>query len=111
MSAVAQPLPYPPPFTHRQTTAWVISAYTEKAVLPGVGTPPADLRMQRLVERHVEERRHREQLKAWCRGQGEEMAFRASCRDRGWNRDTAQRNVDKALAMIFLVMCLDRGPM
>ena len=87
--------------------AWAISGLTDKPPMPGLeGTPPADLRMRRLVERYVDDRVHREQLKAWARGQGDEASFRETCRNRGWDRGTAQRHVDKALAMMLLVMNL-----
>lgn len=96
---------YPPRYTHKQVSAWVLSAYTSKPALPGVdGPPPADLRIQRLVERYVSDREHREQLKAWARSQGSEASFRAACILRQWDRGTAQRHVDKALAMLLLVM-------
>ncbi|WP_375453736.1 hypothetical protein [uncultured Methylobacterium sp.] len=108
MTNPATPAPrapaYPPRYSHRQVVAWVISGLTDKPPMPGLGEAPADVRMRRLVERHVPEREHREQLKAWCRSQGDEASFREVCRLRGWTRTTAQRHVDLALAQIFLVM-------
>ncbi|MCJ2107873.1 hypothetical protein MKK70_21335 [Methylobacterium sp. E-041] len=97
-------LAYPPRYSHRQVVAWVASGLTDKPLMPGFGEAPADLRMRRLVEQHVTDREHREQLKAWCRSHMDEGAFREACRLRGWNRTTAQRHVDLALAQIFLVM-------
>ncbi|MCJ2112960.1 hypothetical protein MKK64_17405 [Methylobacterium sp. E-025] len=97
-------LAYPPRYSHRQVAAWVISGLTDKPPMPGLGEAPADVRMRRLVERHVPDREHREQLKAWSRAQADDGAFREACRLRGWNRTSAQRHVDLALAQIFLVM-------
>lgn len=94
---------YPPRITHRQVSLWAVSELSDKPALPG--DPPSSARkMRRLVERHVADREHREQLKAWARAQGDEASFRETCRDRGWDRRSAQRHVDKALAMLLIVM-------
>lgn len=98
------PPPYPPRYSHRQVVAWVVSGLTDKPLMPGLGEAPADLRMRRMVEREIPDREHREQLKAWARAQADEGAFREMCRLRGWNRTTALRHVDLALAHLFLVM-------
>ena len=95
---------YPPRYSHRQVVAWRISGLTDKPPHPDLGEAPADVRMRRLVERQVSDREHREQLKAWCRAQADEGAFREACRLRGWNRNSAQRHVDLALAQVFLAM-------
>ena len=102
--------PYPPRYTYRQAVAWIVAGLTDKPALPGAGDSPSDMRIRRLVDAYVLDREHREQLKAWARGQADEASFRAACRDRGWNRDTAQRNVDRALGMVFMMMNLrDEG--
>lgn len=100
------PPTYPLRYTYPQAVKWTIAALTDKPVNPEFGESPSDLRIRRLVERHVLDRRHREQLKAWCRGQGGEASFRAACSSRDWNRDTAQKNVDRALGMVFMMMNL-----
>ncbi|GJD77988.1 hypothetical protein GCM10007886_01390 [Methylobacterium gregans] len=98
------PPAYPPRYSHRQVVAWIISGLTDKPPLPELGPVPFDMRMRRLVDREIPDREHREQLKAWCRAQMDDGAFRETCRLRGWNRTTAQRHVDLALAHLFLVM-------
>ena len=102
-------LAYPPRYSHRQVVAWVVSGLTDKPLMPELGEAPADLRMRRLVEQQVPDREHREQLKAWCRAQMDEGAFREICRLRGWNRTSALRHVDLALAHLFLVMIHREG--
>lgn len=98
------PPTYPPRYSHRQVVAWIISGLTDKPAHPDLGRSPLDTRIRRLVEREITDRQHREQLKAWCRSQADEGAFRDICRRRGWNRTTALRHVDLALAHLFLVM-------
>lgn len=100
---------YPPRYSHRQVVAWVVSGLTDKPPLAGFGEAPADLRMRRLVEREIPDRQHREQLKAWCRSQTDEGAFRETCRLRGWNRTSALPHVDLALAHLFLAMIHQNG--
>ena len=103
------PPTYPPRFSHRQAVAWIISGLTDKPAHPDLGLSPLDTKMRRLVEREIPDREHREQLKAWCRAQMDEGAFREACRLRGWNRSSAQRHVDLALAHLFLVMVHQQG--
>lgn len=105
------PPTYPPRFSHRQAVAWIISGLTDKPAHPDLGRSPLDTKMRRLVEREIPEREHREQLKAWCRSQMDEGAFREICRLRGWNRTSALRHVDLALAHLFLVMIYQQGDM
>lgn len=75
------PPTYPPRYSHRQAVAWIISGLTDKPFLPELGPAPFDLRMRRLIEREIPHRDHREQLKAWCRAQMDEGAFREACRN------------------------------
>lgn len=100
---------YPPRFSHRQVVAWIISGLTDKPAHPELGRSPLDIGIRRLVEREIPDREHREQLKAWCRSQSDEGAFREICRLRGWNRTSALRHVDLALAHLFLVMIHREG--
>ncbi len=100
---------YPPRYSHRQAVAWIISALTDKPPNPDLGPYPLDLRIRRLVEREIPDREHREQLKAWCRAQADEGAFRETCRLRGWSRTTAQRHVDLAITHLLLVMVQPAG--
>ncbi|MRI57774.1 hypothetical protein D8770_28340 [Methylobacterium sp. DB1607] len=103
------PPAYPPRYSHRQAVAWIISGLSDKPPDPVLGPSPLDQSIRRLVEREIPDREHREQLKAWCRAQMDEGAFRETCRLRGWSRSTAQRHVDLALAHLFLVMIHRKG--
>ena len=129
MSASEDCLPaYPPQFTYPQVRAIVIAALKRKP-LPSIKDTlnsgresPADLNVRRMIDRHVCDRTHREQLRiwAWCHddvieGEGrrgrprlsfQEASFREQCRARGegWSRDTALRNIEKAITMLLIVM-------
>jgi hypothetical protein len=94
------PETYPP---HR-VRLWLLAAWAGHSEADTqAGPKPGDIRVQRWPETYVADWTMKAQLKAYLNAQaGREPSFRQACANAGWNRDSALRGVEMAIALIAI---------
>ena len=105
----AGPPAYPLRIGPREARAFTIAGLSNRPAMVGEIKPREDTpQIRRIVRQHIADQTVRRQLEAWARARAnpkdQDLSFARSCRLNGWGERTAERNVEDALALVFLVL-------
>lgn len=95
----------PPKYPVEHVRLWLLATWAGDDKVDELGAKPGDVRVRRWPEIHVHDWTMKRALVVWLDAQtGRGPSFREACDQRGWNRDTAARRVEMALAMISIAL-------